>query len=191
MQDFLFDTPYWFLGLLGVIGAALWISGNSRQNKRLQQASFAVFFLAVLLGTLSLLIDTDKEKVIKRTRQLISAVEKQDKFIADKLLHPQVELGNLDKPSIVERIGTAASEFHIKSISITSITVEPAGQDLSVIMAATANVDHSLWSGPVPSTWKMVWEKSGQEWLLREISPINIPYVDMQTITGRLKSKSE
>lgn len=191
MQDFLFDTPYWFLGLLGVTGAALWISGNSRQNKRLQQASFATLFLAVLLGTLSLLIDTDKEKVIKRTRQLISAVEKQDKSAAEKLLHPQVELGGLDKAAIVQRIGTAADEFHIKSISVTSITVEPSGPDLAAILTATANIDHSLWSGPVPSTWKMVWEKSGQDWLLRDITPINIPYVDMQTITGRLKSKSE
>jgi hypothetical protein len=191
MQDFFFDTPYWFLGLLGVIGAALWISGNSRQIDRLKQSSFAVILIAVLLGVVSLLVDTDKEKVIKRTHQLIAAVEKQDKTTAEMLLLPQVALGDMDKRALVERIGTASTDFHITSIHISSLTVEPSGPDLSVMLSATANVDHPLWSGPVPSSWKLVWEKSGNNWLLRDISPINVPGVDMRTITGRLNPKPE
>ena len=36
MRDFLFDTPYWFLGLLGLAGIALFLSGNARQEARLR-----------------------------------------------------------------------------------------------------------------------------------------------------------
>jgi len=188
MQDFLFDTPYWFLGILIVAGVTLWISGNNRQNNSLKRAALASFLLALTLGLLSLFIDTDKEKVIKRTRQLIVAVEKQDKFTAEKLLHPQVELGEMNKAAIVNRIGSAASQFHVKSIRLTSIDVQPIGQDLSAIIAAVAETEFSGFSAGMPSTWNLVWEKTEQGWLLRDIRPINVPGVDMQNLTGRLKA---
>lgn len=187
MQDFLFDTPYWFLGLLGVIGAALWISGNGRQNDNLKRAALGVFLVAVVLALLSILIDTDKEKVIKRTHQLISAVEKQDQSTAAKLLHPQVQLFEMDKTAILNRIATAASQFHIKSIRINSIDLQPVDRDLSAVMSATTDIDLPIWSGGVPSTWKMVWEKSDQGWLLRDISPINVPGIDSQTLSKEIK----
>jgi hypothetical protein len=187
MQDFLFDTPYWFLGLLGVIGAALWMSGNSRQNDGLKRSALGVFLLAVILALLSILIDTDKEKVIRRTRQLVAAVEKQDQPSAAKLLHPQVQLFEMDKPAILNRIASAASEFHIKSIRINSIDVQPMDRDLSAVMSATTDVDLPIWSGPIPSTWKMVWEKTDQGWLLRDISPINVPGIDPQMLSRQIK----
>jgi hypothetical protein len=189
MRDFIFDTPYWFLGLLAVIGAALWISGNSRQNDNLKRAALATFLLAVALALLSILVDTDKEKVIKRTRQLIAAVEKQDPAGAAKLLHPQVQLFEMDKPAILNRIASAASQFHIKSIRINSIDVQPMDRDLSAVMSATTDVDLPIWSGGVPSSWKMVWEKTDQGWLLRDISPINVPGIDSQTLSREIKGK--
>jgi hypothetical protein len=189
MQDFLFDTPYWLLGLLVVGTAVIWISGNSRQNDAIKRLALIPFLLAIALGLLSFLIDTDKEKVIKRTRQIVTAVEKQDKAAADQLLHPQADLAGFDKTAILARIGTAASQYHIGSIRITSIDVQPSGPDLSVVFSATANLEMGSFSGPVPSTWTFTWEKTGQGWLLRDIRPINLHGIDLQSVIGNMKGE--
>lgn len=188
MQEFLFDTPYWFLGLWGVVGAALWISGNGRQKGRLKEAGLGLIALAVALAVLSYFVDTEREKVIKRTRQLVEAVEKQDKTAAGKLLHPEADLSGLKKPEIIERMGTAADQFRIKSIRITSLDVQPSGKDMSAMLSATADMEVGGWGGGVPSTWNLLWEKTEYGWLLRNIRPINVPEGDLRTLTGPLKA---
>jgi hypothetical protein len=185
MRDFLFDTPYWFLGLLGVVGAALWVSAKTRSDRR-KEAAILAFAAAVALGLLSYFVDTDKKKVEKRTRQLVEAVAKQDKAVAENLLHPQANLGGLKKPAIVERIGTAADQFHIKGLRITSIEVHPAGDDLSALIAVTADAEMGGFGGGVPSTWDLVWEKSASGWLLRDIRPVSMPGgFDLKGLIGR------
>jgi hypothetical protein len=190
MADYLFDTPYWLLGVVGVAAIALLVSGNSRQDKRLRSAGMAVFGVAVLLGLLSFFVDTDKEKVNKRTRQLVAAVEKKDKDTVGRLLHPQARLGGrdgMDKGQIVERVGTAVDQFNIKGIRITSMDVRAVDEDIEVILSATADMDLQVWSGGVPSDWRLVWEKSGGEWLVREIVPLKVPQMEVGTLMSRLK----
>ena len=75
MIRFLFDTPWWFLAGLFAIAVTLLISGNNRQDRALKLAGLAALTLAILLGILSYFVDTDMEKVLKRTRLMVSSVE--------------------------------------------------------------------------------------------------------------------
>jgi hypothetical protein len=190
MSDYLFDTPYWLLGVLGVAAIALLVSANSRQDKRLRSAGLAVLGVAVMLALLSFFVDTDKEKVEKRTRQLVAAVEKKDRATVDRLLHPKARLGGrdgLDKAQILDRVGTAVDQFNIKSIRVTAMDVRATDEDIEVILSAAADLDMQVWSGAVPSDWRLVWEKSGGEWLVREIIPMKVPQMEVGTLINRLK----
>jgi hypothetical protein len=192
MRDFLFDTPYWALGLFALVGVALWLSGNGRQDKRLQLAGYAALAVAVLLGLLSYFIDTDKETVAKGTRALAAAVENKDKATAERLLHPKVSFGGapIDKPTLVNQIGTAADDYKLKDIRLSSIEVKPDGQDLAVNFSATANLEVGGMGGTLPSTWQFIWEKTPDRgWQVRVIRPINSPGMDVAQLTDRVRRK--
>jgi hypothetical protein len=189
MREFLFDTPYWLLGGLVVLGIALWVSGNARQEKRLQLAGYLAFLIAATLALLSYFVDTDRELVTKRTRQIVEAVEKKDTATAQKLLHPRATLGDMNKQQIADRIGTAADQLGIQSVRITSleVTPQPLGNEMTATLAATANASTAVFSGPVPSTWDLTWVKTNDGWLLRDIIPRSMPTMEPGALIDRLK----
>ena len=191
MREFLFDTPYWLLGLFAVLGIGLWFSGNARNDKRFQYAAYASLLVAVTLALLSYFIDTDREIVLKRTHQIVEAVAKKDTATALKLLHPRASLADMNRQQIADRIGTAADQFGVKSVRITSldVTPQPLGEEIIAALAATADLADNPYSGAgIPSTWDLTWVKSNNEWLLRDITPKSIPRMDVHTLLNRLQS---
>jgi hypothetical protein len=190
MRDLLFDTPYWLLGLFAVLGIGLWFSGNARQDKRFQYAAYASLLTALVLALLSYFVDTDREIVIRRTRQIVEAVSKKDTATALKLLHPRASLADMNRQQIADRIGTAADQFGVKNVRITSLDVapQPLGEEMTASLAATADMTLGPYSGGVPSTWDLTWVKSNNGWLLRDITPKSVPGSDVGTVIGRLQS---
>jgi hypothetical protein len=191
MRDFLFDTPYWALGLFALVGVALWVSGNGRQDQKLKLAGLASLAVAVLLAVLSYFIDTDKEIVIKGTRDLAAAVDKRDRATVERLLHPKVSFGGpTDREKLIQQMVTAADEHKLKDVKVSSIEVKPDGQDLAVNFSATANVEYKGFGGTLPSTWQFIWEKTPDRgWQVRVIRPISIPGMDNAQLTDRVRPK--
>lgn len=188
MTDFLFDTPYWFLGLLIVVAVALWLSGNARQETRLKTAALAAFLLSAGLFLLSYFVDTEKEKVQKRTRQVVEAVEKKDKTTLNTLLHPNATMLWMAKADIVDKVGSAVDEYHLSNIRINALDAEqPAKNQINADVSVTAHVENSGGAFDPPSSWQLVWEKTNQGWQLREIRAVKIPGIDLNTIIGRWK----
>jgi hypothetical protein len=187
MTDFLFDTPYWFLGLLAVVGVGLWLSGNARQEGRTKAAALAVFLLAVALALVSYAVDTDKEKVTKRTHKLVEAVEKKDKAALADLLHPRASMLWLKKAEIIEKAASAADDYHLQNIHIGSLNVEqPNANEIEASVSVSAHVEVSGYGADAPSTWLLVWERTDRGWLLRDIKNKQLPGgIDMETIVGR------
>jgi hypothetical protein len=187
MSDFLFDTPYWFLGLLVVAAIGLFVSGNARQKSRLKVAALVTLLLAVALILISHFVDTDKEKVVKRTRQLIEAVEKKDKATVASLLHSRVSLAWMRKDDIVEKATTVADDFHLSNVRATSIDVEqPNPNEILATVNVSAHIETGGWAGDPPSSWALTWERTHQGWLLVSIKPLKLPGIDLQTLIGRM-----
>jgi hypothetical protein len=187
MTDFLFDTPYWFLGLLAVVGVGLWLSGNARQEARTKAAALAVFLLAIALALVSYAVDTDKEKVTKRTHKLVEAVEKKDKPALADLLHPRASMLWLTTPQITEKAASAADDYHLQNIHIGSLNVEqPNANEIEASVSVSAHVEVSGLGGDAPSTWLLVWERTDRGWLLRDIKARQLPGgIDLEHIVGR------
>jgi hypothetical protein len=181
MADLLFDTPYWLLGLLAVAGVALWVSGNGRRDKKLQRVGYGLLAVGVALFAISWLVDTDREVVSKRTRQVVAAVDHKDAATLAKLLHPDATLGDLNKQQIVDAAKKAMDRYRLKNVRASSVeTTQPNRAEVIVDLGVTADIDTSVWSGSVPTGWKLVWAKSGGEWLLRDIkSDRPPPGIDM------------
>ena len=187
MRDFFFDTPYWFLGLLVVVAIGLFVSGNARQESRLKVAALATLLLAVVLILVSHFVDTDKEKVVKRTRQFIEAVEKKDKTTVASLLHSRVSLAWMRKDDIVEKTATIVDDFHLSNIRATSIDVDqPNPNEIQATVNVSAHVETSAWAGDPPSSWLFTWQRTTNGWLVSDIKPIKLPGIDLATLIGRM-----
>ena len=115
MQDFLFDTPWWAFVMIGIVGVALFMSGNARQNKGALRAGVAVLLVGVLLAITSYLVDTPKEKVLKGTHALVTAAVDRDKATMNAELHPSATLAGWNRQQIIDGAATLADQFGLKS----------------------------------------------------------------------------
>jgi hypothetical protein len=186
MRDFLFDTPYWFLGLLGLAGIALFLSGNARREARLRLAGLGVILFGVILAIAAHFVDTDKEIVTKRTREVVAAVEKKDRATLDRLLHPRASLLWMTKPDILNTFSTAVDDYHLQNVRVGSMDVEqPNPNEVEANISVFAHVETGGWAGDPPSTWLLVWERSGKGWLLRDIKAVKLPGIDLGSVIGR------
>jgi hypothetical protein len=188
MTDFFYDTPYWFLGLLIVAGIGLFLSGNARQESRLKVAALVTILLAIVLVLLSHFVDTDKEKVAKRTRQFVEAVAKKDTKTIDNLLHARASMLWMTKPDIVEKASTAVDDFHLTNLHVTSLDVDqPNPTEIEATLGVATHVETSGMGGDYPSSWLLTWEKTDRGWLLNNIKAQKLPGLDLETLIGRAK----
>ena len=191
MTQYLFDTPYWLLALIAVIGVALLISANTRQEKRLGHAGALVLFLGLLLFLLSYFVQTDKEQVRKRTKELAAAVENKDTPALDRLLHPGANIAGspLTKPEILEMIPRQVDRYQISNIRLSP--EEPRQRSSGMIeITATITADArgvGAAAGNTPTDWQFAWIKTPEGWRLRDIRPIkfSIGNVDLQSLISR------
>jgi hypothetical protein len=123
VRDLLFDTPWWLLTLIGVSGVALFMSGNSRQNKQLLRGGVGVILLGVLLAVVSYLVDTPREKAIKGTHALVAAAVARDGQTLGSYLHPAAALAGWNRKQIIEGAPIYADRFGLKGATITGWTL--------------------------------------------------------------------
>ena len=190
MTQYLFDTPYWLLALVAVIGVGLLISANSRQEKRLAYAGGLVLFVALLLFLLSYFVETDKEKVRKGTKELAAAVENKDTAALDRLLHPGATLAGspLTRAEILEMIPRQVDRYQIHNIRLSPEEPRQRGSGVIEITATvTADARGSGAAGRSPTDWQFTWVRTPDGWRLREIRPLKftIGNVDLQSLISR------
>jgi hypothetical protein len=176
VRDLLFDTPWWLLGLIGVVGAALFMSGNARQNKQILRSGVAVLLFGVLLAVVSYLIDTPKEKVIKGTRALVAAAVTRDKVTINAELHPNASLAGWNRQQIIDGAVTYADQFGLKSATITGMDVQESPTSIVVTMRVLGHFEGKQdYFDTVPTDWQLTWwETPDGNWLLKDIAPMSI-----------------
>lgn len=187
MTDWIFDTPYWVLGVLVVGAIALFVAGNNRQDKPLKRLALAALGLAVLLAVVSYFVDTDREKVGKKTREFVGAVEKKDTATVERLLHPSADLRGMRKKEIVKAAGEAVDAYHLKDVRITSMDVRSTGDTIIAVIQVGANVEVGGFGGNAPSTWQLTWVKTELGWQLQTIDALNLPFADINSVLSRFR----
>src|SRR5437016_2951030 len=78
IYELLFHTPWWLPAGIAVLGVVLFWTGNNRLETRVRTAGLIVIALAVVLGVVSYLVDTDLERAVDRSRDLTRSVEHHD-----------------------------------------------------------------------------------------------------------------
>jgi hypothetical protein len=192
MSDLLFDVPWYLPTLLAIVGISIAVSGNRRQDDRIRNRGLALLLAAIGWVTLSVLVDTDKEKCQRQTRQFVQSVVDRNWATFDSLLDPDVAFRFKDSAwSIVGRDALdnalKADMNHI-GIGSAHITGIDARQD-----AGTITVHIVVWSTqkstmdePLNSEWEMDWQRFAGKYLLHEIRAIRVSNLTAEQIQGAL-----
>ncbi len=187
MSDLLFDTPWWLLVLLIGGGAGIWYVGNTRTDAKIKTAGLAVLVLGVVLALLSYFVDTDKEIVARRTRQLVASVVDRNWDVFTSLLDPQTSFAGAykNRSQIVDGAKKTVEAMGLKSASITSMEVTQNETVITVNLTAVSTLDITM-DRPAPSSWRFDWQNTGTGWKLVEIEPLDGSQVKKEEILGRL-----
>jgi hypothetical protein len=175
MRELLFDTPWWLLTIIGVIGIALFMSGNARQTKSVLRAGLAVLLFGVVLAVVSYLVDTPREKVIKGTHALVKAAVDRDKTTLNAELHPNASLAGWKRQQIIDGAVAYADQFGLKSATITGMDVQQDDPTIfTVKMRVVAQFSgKQAYFDTVPTDWELSWwEMPDGKWLLKNVAPL-------------------
>jgi hypothetical protein len=144
---------------------------------------------------MSYLVDTDKEKCTKLTKQFVQSVVAQDWKTFDDLLDQNVAFrfegsawSIVGKDTLDNALRADISPIGVQSARITG---NEARQE-----AGTVTVHISVWSTqkstmdqPLNSEWELDWQKSAGSFHLREIRAIRVANLSADEIRGSLPVK--
>jgi hypothetical protein len=177
----LFETPWWLPTVVVLVGTVLFSTANKRGERKLRNIGLAVAALGIGLALLSYFVDTDQERAVKRTKELVAAFEKRDWVTLRSLLHPRVTLGiaNVpvtlysDRDQIVARAQDAAERYNFHSITITSMDARQ-DQTLITVSLNLLSIQEQTGGRPITSTWEFDWLQSADGWSLYKIRAIQV-----------------
>ncbi len=168
-MNYIYETPWWLPTGIALLGIILFVTGNNRVDKRMRLAGIIVVALAILLAVVSFLLDSDREKVLKRTYGLVDSVEKRDWNRMGTYLHPNVSLTVFNgRDALVNGAKNAAEYSDLKQVRVVSLdaTVLP-----DQIIRATMRVTSTLRDGTGLTDWVLEWEQVDGVWVVRNITP--------------------
>jgi hypothetical protein len=180
MTDLLFDAPWWLPTLLAGLGIFLFWNGNRRGESKVRNAGIGVILAAVVVLALSYFIDTPKETAVKRSHTLVRSVEQHDWNTLRTTMDPAVSLGVLgwrdlygNRDDIIGGARAAVDQYGLRNLHILSTSAEQSDQLISVTMTVLSEQEFTQ-GRPIPTSWKLEFQKSGKDWPLVRITCINI-----------------
>jgi len=193
MTDLLFAAPWWLIATLIVVGGVVFWSGNNRQQKNAKMAGIVLILLAILLKTVSFFVETDKAKVTRHTKELVTAVQARDWTKFGSLLDEDVSLNTSNgtifsgRKSLVDGAKADTDSYNLTNVSASIMAVQQDATGITVDIDA-ASEQYASMGYRVPSSWKLVWERDGDDWHLHRVICTKIANEDVSRI-GQLIGK--
>jgi hypothetical protein len=192
MSDLLFATPWWLLASLIVVGGVFFWSGNNKQQKSPKLVGIGLIVLAIVLKITSFFVETDKEKVTRHTKELVAAVQKRDWDKFGSLLESDASLKTANvtvfpnRAALLQGAKTDTENYNPTNVSASITNIEQDATGITVDIDAASEQPASM-GMRIPSSWKLLWEKEGDDWRLHEVTCLKIATEDVSKFPSFLK----
>ncbi len=180
ITNLLFNTPWWLPTLLLGVGAVLFWNGNRRQEIKIRTIGLSLIAAAIVLCTVSYLVDTDLEKCVKRSKALVYDVEKQDWAGMQVILDPHCTVSVLnsaelyaDRATIINAAKDGVDRFGVKNVRVFSTNAEQTDSLITVTLGVLSDHDN-VGVGTINTSWQLEWQQSGDHWSLVRIINLKI-----------------
>jgi len=188
-MNYIYETPWWLPTGIALLGVILFVTGNNRVEKRLRLAGIIAVALAVLLAVVSFLLDSDREKVVKRTYALVDSVEKRDWNRMATYLHPNVAIVVFNgRDAVVNAAKNAAEYSDLKQVRVVSLDANVLPDQ---IIRDTLRVTTTLRDGTGLTDWVLEWEQVDGAWVVRTITPEGGPGITGGMLEDYIKSRGK
>src|SRR4051794_35028905 len=168
-MNYIYETPWWLPTGIALLGVILFVTGNNRLEKRLRLAGIVVIALAVVLAVVSFLLDSDRERVVKRTHGLVESVEARDWNRMGTYLHPNVAIVTFTgRDAVVAATRNAAEYSDLRQVRVVSLDATELPDET---IRATLRVNTNLRDGTGLTDWVLEWEKTDAGGVVRNITP--------------------
>ncbi len=182
MANLLFAIPWYLLLTLAGVGGVLFWSGNQKQQARPRNVGLGLIGLAVLIFALGFVFETDLQKVKRLNGELVQSVPRRDWVKMSALLDPDATLGTVDgtlfsnRAALVNGAKTNADQWGVKSVTVTRTdeTQDPSGITVDIDVLSRQDATESFGLPVTVSSWRMVWEPAGKDWVCHQITCLKI-----------------
>jgi hypothetical protein len=178
-SDLLFYASWWMLAVIAGAGVFALVAGLRRLDKKLRRLGMGLILLAGIVGALRLVFPTARERMEKRSRQLVQAVDQRDWNTLGGLLDVNTIVGfkshvaAAGKDKIVSTLKENCDRYGLKSVSIIGMESEQTETLITVSLVAYTVQEFTAGS-PATSTWQLDYQESGDQWVLEKITLVRI-----------------
>ena len=187
INDLLFATPWWII--VPLIGGGGWIFfiGNARLDRTVKWLGIATILVGVTLMILSRLVETDKERVERESRQIVQSFVDRDWPRLHALLAPETSIPGIynNRDALINGAKKTVDAIGLKSAPITSFAITQNDTVMTVNLSILSTQD-STFDRPYPSNWQFDWEDHGTGWLLERIEPQDSTQVSREQLSGHM-----
>ncbi len=179
MVDLIFDQPWWLPTSIIILGIALFISGNRRQMLRLRNSGAALVIAALALILISFFVETDKEKCLRQTHELVNSVVANDWNKFTSLLDSHVSLGLVsttiytNQQQLLQGAQDGTQKYGLKAVHVLSIKAKQTQFLITVDMNVMTEQDFTQ-GRPLPSNWELEWNRTDSGWKLDRLTCLRI-----------------
>jgi len=188
LSQLLFDTPWWLPTSIALAGVVLFFYANARREWKLRNAGAGVVLLAILLAAISYAVDTDIEKVNKRTKQFVTAVNERDWTTFRSLLDTRTSFAmyrNADE--LTSGAEKTSDAIGLKSVTVFSMEPQQTDTLITVYLAVWSTQDFTMLR-PIKSNWQFDWQETSEGWVLRTIRPLGGDSLKPSDVEAKLKA---
>lgn len=179
-MDLIFEAPWWLYVVPAVVGLGLAVAGRRRGDKTLRNVGVGLFLVGLAVFAAGRVVETDQEKVVRQSRELVAAVERRDWGTLSGLLTEDAVLslqavGQIhdSRDKIIAAAKSRMGDSKVTAVNVGGIDPKREGSlittELQVYVTAEATGDR-----PIPTTWRLVWTRAGDGWAVRDIEAVQI-----------------
>lgn len=185
LSRLLFETPWWLPTVAIGVGIFVWLTGNRRLERKVMLTGLGIAVFGVAILMVSIAVDTDRERTVKRTKQLVASAAQRDWTRFESLLDPQTSIYSLRGPQQITLAARAAAEsINLSAARITGMTVDQADTVITISMRVYSE---QFRGSPGMSDWQLEYQNYGQGFVLYSIRVVSSGMVSEDLIRGRLQ----
>ncbi|HEX8340300.1 MAG TPA: hypothetical protein VF624_05270 [Tepidisphaeraceae bacterium] len=187
MHEFLAQPPWYLPIVAALVAVVLLFQGNARQNRRLKWAGLALALVAVAVVALGHLLESDSEQVVRRTEEIVAAVNDRDWKAFAARLDPDVRFFIYNgREQFAAGAAKTVEAVGVKNVSLSGFVVTPEPGAYRVDFRAMSDVDVAGRS--VPTNWRFFWsrEPGSGAFLLYNVENVPNAQFGGDAVTSRL-----
>jgi hypothetical protein len=186
LRQLLFDAPWWLPTAIIALGVYVFVLGNRRQEKRVMYVGVALALLGVSVAVTSYLVETDRERAVRRTRELVAAADHRDWNAFRSLIDPKTSLYGLRGPDAITDAARAGVErINVTNIHITGLDVEKNDTDITISIRVLSDI-----SGNSSLTdWQLRYQDFGHGWELYSVQALSNQQIPEDRIKNEIRAR--